>query len=720
MVKTFKKILSMATVIVMLIALLAVPSALAADNAATITFDMISGEAPTAVTQNLNLISTVGSTAVTWASNNTSVIAADGTVTRSANDTKVVLSAMVGQTTKSFEVVVPGTSTTVGSSEGYTKSSDLAEYVIEKSSGTYSEATGRITGSDAEVSIADGSMLISQTRTAEKNYSRVNRPIESGSQGLSGIVVIEKRIKASAGFQWYIKAKDNSTIAQFLRMSKTIAAQSSAGEVRNDNYTQNPGSEYVTYRIVLDTTARTYSVYINGVLAGDKFKNIPFVLNRNNVAKGNDWLEVYPRKNGNTINVDYSSVLCYANDTAAVNQTAQTLEEKDLLGANLSSEAVVSDLKLPTLINDVAISWSSNSSSITGSGTVTRGDADASVTLTAAFKKGTATAVKNYSFTVLKSSDTVIDSTDFYSLEGYRGFIGQDGETAKLGTGFNSKIASFADPGKGCFSVEGRFLLKSVEGKSSTLVIRMPGYPSIKGHEYPIAIWMTLSADNNLSVTVKDGANSSKPITNAANIIKHNEWFKVRIEFDTNLGKYYLYINDAAVNQDCMSIDIYEGTNYFKSVIFSASGTKDAYIDSYTYKKVSALTYDEVFKKNITVREGNTKVYSINDINGNEVSVTADIFNPDGLSKNLYMIAASYLDGVLYDCIVENLDITADKVNISVSTGRNLSVPADKTMTTIKCFTIERETLAPFDGEPLTLSYSANAEELKKNNSMLG
>ena len=719
MVKTFKKILSMATVIFMLTALLAVPPAFAADDAATITFDMISGEAPTAVTQKLNLISTVGSTAVIWASNNTSVIAADGTVTRSANDTKVVLSAMVGQTTKSFEVVVPGTSTTVGSSEGYTKSSDLTEYVIESSSspryGNYSEATGSITGSDAAVSIADGSMLISQTGTGQ---SRINRPIETNAEGLSGVIVIEKRLKASAGFKWYIKAKDNSTIAQFLRTGKTIAAQSSAGEVRNGNYTQNPGSEYVTYRIVLDTTARTYSVYINGVLAGDKFKNISFALNRNNVAKGNDWLEVYPRADGNTVNVDYSSVLCYADDTAAVNQTAQTLEEKDLLGANLSSKAVVSDLKLPTLINDAEISWSSNSSSITGSGTVTRGDADAVVTLTATFTKGTATAVRDYSFTVLKSSDIVIDSTDFYSLEGYRGFIGQDGETAKLGTGFNRKIASFSNPGKGCFSVEGRFIFKSVESQSSKLEIRMPGSPAVSGHPYPISILMTLSADNNLSVTVKDGANSSEPITNAANIIKHNEWFKVRIEFDTNLGKYYLYINDKVVNQDCMSIDIYEGTDYFTSVIFSASG--DAYIDSYTYKKVSALTYDEVFKKNITVREGNKEISSINDINGNEVSVTADIFNPDRLSKNLYMIAASYLDGALYDCIVENLDITADKVNISVSTGRKLSVPADKTTTTIRCFTIERETLAPFDGEALTLSYSANAEELKKNNSMLG
>lgn len=715
MKKTFKKILGLVTVIVMLSTLSATPPALAAGDAATITFDMISEQAPNAVTEKLNLVSELGSYKVTWSSNNAAVIATDGTVTRASTDTKVALTAMVGQTAKSFQVTVPGTNVTVGSSEGFTKASDLSEFVIEHSAsasyGTYSEETGKITGPSAEVSIEGNSaMLISQTGTGQ---SRVNRPIASGAAGLSGIVVVEKRIRATAGFNWFIKSADNSNIVRLMRTGKQIIANDDkTGNYTYEDYDALSSTEYITYTVVLDTASQTYSVYINGTSPGEKMTNIRFNANRNNVAKGNDWLEAYPRVNGSKVYVDYSSVCCYKDAASIVNGVMQTLNINDILGENLSAKTVVSKLNLPALFNGVEISWSSNSAAVSSDGAVTRPDTDTEVTLTATLKKGTATVTKDYKFTVLKKSDTVIDATDFYSLAGYRGFEGQDGETAKIGTGFNRKIAAFTDPGKGYFSVEGRFKMVkgSTDSDSAELQIRMPGYPSVSGQEYPVALFVNLTADNKLTLTAKDGIRQITPVENVGGIIEYGKWFDLRIELDTKLGKYYVYIDDKAVNESCMSIDIIDGTQHFTSVIFSAKKGTDAYIDGYTYKKVSELSYDEKFTKTVVFKEGDSQIDFINDIKGEKISVSMDIFNPDGLSKNIYMIAASYLNGALYDCVLKNVDIKSESVNISISTDRELSVPENKEAVTIKCFTVERGTLAPFDGEEIRLRSSAAAE----------
>lgn len=704
--KKFNRILGIVTAVIMIFSLFTIPAAIAADDAASITFDMISEEAPVAVTKNLNLISTLGSTAVTWASNNTAVIGLDGSVTRGANDTKVILSAMVGQTTKSFEVIVPGTNTNIGCSEGYTNSSALAEYVIESSSsaryGSYSEATGTIVGSDATVSVADGKdMVITQTGTGQ---SRVNRPFVSGATGLSGIVVVEKRIKASHGFNWYIKAADNMTIAQLLRTGTTLNAGNNA--VVDSRYISLPANEYVTYKIVLDTNTRTYSVYINDVLPGENFKNIAFMASRNNVAKCNDWIENYPRSANNTLKIDYTAVTSYSNYEKAVSAIASSLTANDLLGDNLSVEAVAGNLNLPTIINDVEISWSSNSALVTANGAVSRGDSDADVVLTATFTKGTYTATKEYNFTVIKSGDIVLDATDFTSLEGYRGFASQDGETARLGSGFNRKISNLANPGKGLFSIDGRFMIKSVSGKDSEIQVRMPGSPSNAQHLYPVTIFLKLTIDNKLTVTVKDGEKTTDAISNMQGIISHNEWFDLRVEYDTDLCKYYLFINDNIVTNECMSLDIVEGTNYFTAVIFGAAGTTDAYIDGYTYKKVSALTYDEVFSKSFIIEENGNEISDLNDVEGNSVSVSAEIFNPDAVSENIYMIVASYSNGALYDCIIKPVTISADRVKDYVTTDRELSVPDNKETATIKCFTIERDRFVPFGGEEFTMGYS--------------
>ena len=93
-------------------------------------------------------------------------------------------------------------------------------------------------------------------------------------------------------------------------------------------------------------------------------------------------------------------------DQADVDAVKNSLTFDKIKGSNSTQTEITSNLSLPTSENGVSIVWSSNNSNvISNTGSVSRGDSDQTVTLTAKLTKGDATGEFKITITVTKEEE---------------------------------------------------------------------------------------------------------------------------------------------------------------------------------------------------------------------------------------------------------------------------------------------------------------------------
>ena len=116
------------------------------------------------------------------------------------------------------------------------------------------------------------------------------------------------------------------------------------------------------------------------------------------------------------IEVSLTATLTYNDetDTKVFTVIVKALEVPDTTLADVKADLTIiteteNDLELPTLINGVAISWSSDNTAISDSGVVTRAESDVTVTLTATLSFDGTTDTK--AFTVVVKALEVEDTT---------------------------------------------------------------------------------------------------------------------------------------------------------------------------------------------------------------------------------------------------------------------------------------------------------------------
>lgn len=701
--KIKRKLLS-ALIVQSLVCSLCIPMAAANADVSEIIFDAFSVNAPTAVIEDLTLPkSLIGGETITWLSSNEAVVTAEGAVTRAETDTRVVLSALANNQSKSFEILVPGRDVEIGHSVGYNEVEDIQGLLVNRNTATWNAESQTLTGSNAEVTLEDGAMKITQTGISQ---SRVGG---SDTTAVTNILVFEKRIKASNGFMWEIQSTDKNTLFKIMAVGNTVSVEAPYTQqpAKSSNYTVHQNT-FFELKAVLNTRHAekteenpngypTLSLFINGT-ALPELQNVQCGTARRDIGAYLDMVEAYPRTEGNTVHIDYASLRSYADLATYEKSVADTLEARDLLNDNMGQNGVTADLSLPASIEGVAVSWTTSAPDVIDiTGKVTRTQERKSVDVTGQF--GTGAVKKTFSFDVLESGVTLIDARDYSVYEGNRGFSRHTGDAVKIAdAGFSSASANYSGLEPGVYFAEAKLKFEST-GNDQEVITRLRSVPSNQAQPYGIINEFEISADGNLSIA----AQGQEILSGAGGIMSFGKYSTIRWEIDTEQNLYNLYIDGVMINSTPMGF--LTQTEYFNNILFSSNADTDAYVDGLLYGIGGSFADGGgEFGIGFNIREGNKNIYVVNDIVGESVDVNAFIKNPEQKVETLLLISAAYDDGALFDVLMQEATLSGEP-HESIDLTGTLAVPSDKTRLKIKSMVWEKESLSPLQGVSI-LSYT--------------
>lgn len=378
------------------------------------------GVSPFALTESsdINLISKLADIAdvdISWESSDDDIISAAGSITRAElSDRTVTLTAKLtynDETVKeSFKFVVLAQKSESIYSENFNTENALRNYSLAESgsSYTYDEESKTVQGTYAAITYDNGSAVLTPTDDNQTSY--MHRTPDKDA--LTGIVIIQKRVKISKGFDLEIKNSLGKRVIKLQTTGNKLSSYLNYNTVdKTIDYTlpQN----YFDLKIEADTNRKCFTLYIDGEIPGESFQNHPFMAECSeavNIQPGAIYIGAYPRTSESPIRIDSENVST-ASEVLSEEQIKEKLSDVLILGDNKSKDRVTKPLNLKNeylSIPNAKISWSSDSSAVNSDGTLTRDSlADTVAVITAEISYDGYTYTKEFDITVLSEKSEI-------------------------------------------------------------------------------------------------------------------------------------------------------------------------------------------------------------------------------------------------------------------------------------------------------------------------
>lgn len=375
------------------------------------------GVSPHAVTNSgdITLPDMIDDTEVVWESSNENIVSADGTVTPAElSDREITLTATLtnnGESIeKSFEIIVLSQNSELIYAENFDSPDSIKNYILLEGTNrnTYSEETGSVKGSYAEITFDSGAAKLTPA-DANSPSSMIRL---SDKESVEGLVVIRKKLKITRGFDLEVKNSLGKRVIKLQSSGNKLMSYSNYNTV-NKSVDYAFSSDYVDIKIVADTENRVFTLYVDGEIPHEEFYNHPFMAESSdayNINPGEIFLGAYPRTSQYPVYVDSESVSTMA-AVLTEDEIFEILNEELILGENEAPDRITKNLKLKSSYDELPyaeIIWSSNSSAISTDGSVNRDSIeDTDVSLTAQISYDGYTYIKNFDFTVISEKTEI-------------------------------------------------------------------------------------------------------------------------------------------------------------------------------------------------------------------------------------------------------------------------------------------------------------------------
>lgn len=352
---------------------------------------------------------------ISWESSDGETISNEGVVTRGRlSDRNVTLKAKLSYDNeyieKEFGFVVLAERSKKIYSENFNRKDALQCYSLTESGSMYGfdEESGSVQGAYAAITYDGGSALLTPTNDNKPSFMHVitdNGP-------LTGIVIIQKRVKISRGFDIEIKNSLGKRVIKLQASGNKFTSFLNYNTV-DKNIGYSFPEDYFDLKIVADTDKRCFTVYINDKIPGEEFYNHQFMAECNDAVNINPnaiYIGAYPRTSEYPLWVDFESVST-AEEVLTEDQIKERLSDALILGENKSKESVKASLSLKTeypVIPDAKIEWISDNDAVRSDGTIIRDSSeDKKVVLTAKISYDGYTYIKNFTITVISEATEI-------------------------------------------------------------------------------------------------------------------------------------------------------------------------------------------------------------------------------------------------------------------------------------------------------------------------
>lgn len=419
-----------------------------ADDAIALDFDAIRGDnaSTTSVTSSLNLptVGAVNSSTITWESDNEAVIATDGTVTPASTDTVVTLVATLtfdgAIQTKAFVLTVPGSNGPLTDEEAVaTAALDLTwdtikgdnvspdavtqplNLVTSGSAGTVIEWSA---DNEERILLIDGTVIPGLADEAVTLTATISRGTASTTE-IYGITVLGSTVVS------------DDVAALTFDLIKGSNTDPAAITTNLSLITTGPNGSSISWTSSNEAAVTTDGTVVRGEI------DRPVTL----TALITDGLAAEMK----TFDITVAAAEQGLTDELAVQAVLEEITADFILGENIASSSIITDLALPV---DgpfgVGITWySSATSTIAADGTVTRGANDTPVTVTAVASRGAAQAAKTIDLIVLGTGTG--PSEEYYiaiALEALSWSViqGENTEPQRVTANLDLPISLLSDP----------------------------------------------------------------------------------------------------------------------------------------------------------------------------------------------------------------------------------------------------------------------------------